>query len=164
MDGFDLEPWLTAHSLKVEETPTEIVFSHQNGETSVLVRREGFRREVIAVSEPPLASFYARYAGASIGGSQIIIATDLAGGVDVSHGFRIPDLIQMESQVEALGVLASAPERIFMVEAAWMFVYGVSSAGGTSVLRAYDRDFGTSRVIEKFQDVLDAWWQIVIAG
>jgi len=58
MKEINLRTWLGAHSTKVEHIGSEIVFSHMNGETSVLVLREGWRDGLIAVEIEPLNSFY----------------------------------------------------------------------------------------------------------
>ena len=163
MKRIDLETWLKAHSTKVERSGSELIFTHVNGETSVLLPREGWRDGLLAVEVEPLASFYSEYFGASVGNSQLTFATNVAGGVDVSHGFRLPDFDQMAAQARELGVGVGESEQIFLAEAGWMFIYTVSSENGQAVLRKYDRDFGTNRIIESFDEVLAAWWNIVVS-
>lgn len=161
MKSFDLEGWLKAHSTKVERIGAELVFTHVNAETSLLLPREGWRDGVLTTDIEPLASFYGDYFGASLGKSQLTFATNIVGGVDVSHGFRLPDFEQMAAQARELGVNIPESEHVFLAEAGWMFIYTVSNEQGRPVLRKYDRDFGTSREVQSLDDVLAAWWNIV---
>lgn len=160
MKRFDLETWLKAHCTKVERLGAELVFTHVNGETSVLLPREGWRDGLLAIELEPLAPFYSEYLGASIGNSQLTFATNIAGGVDVSHGFRLPDFEQMAMQARELGVSVGESEQIFLAEAGWMFIYTMSSENGQPILRKYDRDFGTSRTLGGLDEVLASWWKI----
>lgn len=161
MKHFDLETWLKAHSAKVERLGAELVFTHVNGETSVLLPREGWRDGLLAVDIEPLASFYRDYLGASLGNSQLTFATNVAGGLDVSHGFRLPDFDQMAAQAHELGVSVGESEQAFLAEAGWMFIYTMNSESGQTVLRKYDRDSGTSRILASLDEVLTSWWKIM---
>ncbi len=161
MNPIDLESWLRAHSTEVERVGSELVFTHVNGETSLLLPRESWCDNLLPVEVEPLAAFYREYFGASVGNSQLIFATNVAGGVDVSHGFRLPDFDQMKTQARELGVGVGDAELVFLAEAAWMFIYTLSDEVGKPVLRKYDRDFGTNRVVESLDEVLAAWWNIV---
>jgi hypothetical protein len=163
MKPFALEDWLKAHSTKVERIGAEIVFTHVSGETSVLLPRDTWRDSTLSVEVEPLASFYGEYFGASVGNSQLTFATNVAGGLDVSHGFRLPDFEQMAAQARELGVHVGEFEHIFLAEAAWMFVYTVDCESGQPVLRKYDRELGTNRIIESLDVVLEAWWKMVLA-
>ncbi len=163
MKPFNLETWLKAHCTKVECVGAEQVFTHVNGETSLLLPREGWRDGLIAVEVEPLASFYRKYFGASIGNSQLTFATNIAGGLDVSHGFRLPDFNQMANQVQELGVKVDQSEQVFLAEAGWMFIYSVCCENGQPVLRKYDRDFGTRRPVANLEEILSDWWAIVEA-
>jgi hypothetical protein len=164
MKPFDLEPWLRAHANRVERVGAELVFTHRNGETSVLVPNPGGRGDLLPVGTEPLASFYRAYLGASVGDSQLTFATNVPGGLEVSHGFRLPDFAQMTAQAGELGIAIPPSERAFLAEAAWMFVYTIADEGEGPVLRVYDRDYGTVRTVPCLEPVLDDWWSIVLAG
>lgn len=158
----DLEAWLKDRSTAVERRGAELVFRHQGGGTSVLLPRQPPDPADASLLVEPLAPIYRNFLGASIGDSQLTFATSVAGGVEISHGFRLPDFAEMATQTRALGIEVGPSERVFLAEADWMFVYTVSSPESGSVLRLYDRDYGTSRVIESLEVVLDQWWQIVL--
>jgi hypothetical protein len=168
MEPFHLESWLRAHSTKVELVGAEIIFTHVNSETSLLLPREGWRDGLHAVDIEPLASFYGDYFGdyfgASLGNSHLTFATNIAGGVDVSHGFRMPDFEQMAAQARELAINIGESEQAFLAEAGWAFVYTMSNENGCTVLRKYDREFGTIRKIESLDEVLAGWWKIVIGA
>jgi hypothetical protein len=119
---------------------------------------------LLSVAIEPLASFYEDYLGASLGKSHLIFATSVGGGVDVSHGFRLPDFHQMAAQARALDINLGEGEHAFLAEAAWMFIYTMGGTEDRAVLRKYDRDFGTSRKVARLDEVLAAWWSIVLAG
>lgn len=160
MESFDLKAWLELHSVKVEQNGSEIVFTHANGRTSVLLLNEDLGN-VLPTEPLPIAGFYDQYAGASIGSSHIMIATNVAGGIKVlDHNFILPDLQEMAAQVGELSV--SADERIFMVEAGWMFAYTAANVEGRMVLREYDRDFNTNRIIKSIEEVFEAWWKMIL--
>jgi hypothetical protein len=159
--AFELDAWLRLHSIKIERIGTELVFTHINGETSVLLPRDSWCDDLIPVEFEPLRTFYDEYFGASIGNSQLTFATNVRGGLDISHGFKLPDFNQMTTQARELGVNLGNNELAFLAEAGWMFIYSLAIERGEPVLRKYDRDFGNNRVIEKFEDVLTAWWCMV---
>jgi hypothetical protein len=161
MKPFNLVAWLRAHSTGVERIGAELVFTHISGETSVLLPRDNRRNSLLAVRAEPLASFYEDYFGASVGNSQLTFATNVVGGLEVSHGFKLLDFDQMAVQARGLGVSVGAFEQVFLAEAAWMFIYTVSKEAGQTVLRVYDRDYGTSKIIDGLDAVFTAWWSIV---
>jgi len=160
MKAFDLESWLRAHSTKEERVGAELIFTHSNGETSLLLPRDSWRDNLLPSGSGPLGSFYQEYFGASVGNAQLTFATNVEGGLPVSHGFRLSDFEQMASQARDLGIDLPESELVFLAEAAWMFVYTASMQGGKPVLREYDRDFRTSRVIQSLDEVLEGWWKI----
>jgi hypothetical protein len=159
----NLRKWLAEHSVKSKENGAEIVFTHASGETSILLLRNEQAMSVVQVSLEPLASFYREYSGASIGNTQILIGTNVKGGVQLSPGLRLPDLEQMTKQARELEIAIGKSEQVFMAEAAWMFVYTIAGEGEQGVLRRYDRDFGTNRLIENLDGVFESWWKIVQA-
>jgi hypothetical protein len=159
----NLQKWLAEHSVSSVRHDAEVVFKHISGETSVLLSPNQQESSVIQVNLEPLASFYREYSGASIGNSQILIGTNVVGGVQLSNGLQLPDLNQMTKQARELEIAIGKGEQVFMAEAAWMFVYTITGEGERAMLRRYDRDFGTSRVIENLDDVLESWWKIVPA-
>ena len=160
MRSFRIEQWLSDHSMKVEKVRSEIVFTHWPGKTSILLALEP-RRECLISAAEPQAAFYANYSGASIGSSHLIIATNIAGGMDISHGFRIPDLHRMTEIAKEQGIEIPSSEQVFMAGAAYMFFYTIRSTRAGLVLREYDRDFKTSRTLAGLEDVFESWWQIV---
>ena len=159
----NLQNWLQEHSVKSEQSGAETVFTHISGETSVLLSRNEQAHSIIQVNLEPLASFYRECSGASIGNSQILIGTNVVGGVKLSNGLQIPDLNRMTKQSRELEILIGKGELVFMTEAAWMFVYTIAGEGEQPVLRRYDRDFASSRVIKDLDEVLESWWKIVQA-
>jgi hypothetical protein len=68
----------------------------------------------------------------------------------------------MTNQARELGVAIPDEETTFLAEAAWMFIYTVSTVNGETILKKYDRDFGTSRRIKNLDQVLNSWWDILI--
>jgi len=70
----------------------------------------------------------------------------------------------MRAQASGLGVEIGPQERTFLAEAAWMFIYTVETEHDRSLLRVYDRDFGTVRVVESLEDVFEEWWKLVTEG
>jgi hypothetical protein len=68
IEDIDLERWLVERSSSVETQGSEIIYTHAPNEKSVLVKREGWRDDLIPVLNPMLVKFYAEYLGASIGG------------------------------------------------------------------------------------------------
>jgi len=53
-------------------------------------------------------------------------------------------------------------EIVFMYEAAWVFIYTLSSEKGKPVMKKYDRDFGSCQIVRELDHVLEKWWKIVI--
>jgi len=160
---FDIEPWLASHSVRCQNSGDELVFEHINGESSVLLPRTHWRDGILPIGTEPLTSFYQSYFGASLGNSHLTFATNIAGGVDISHGFRLHDFDQMAAQARELGIQIPVGEVAFLAEAAWMFIYTISASDSKMVLKKYDRDFGTARTIEGLDEVLESWWGILIA-
>jgi hypothetical protein len=160
MTGLDIRNWLEAHSSKVERVGAELVFTHGYKSTSILLPRDEWKEGVLPMRAEPLASFYDEYFGASIDNSQLIFATNIEGGVYVSHKFTIPDFNQMAAQALDLGLQFRESECVFLAEAGWMFIYTLSEEDGRVVLRRYDRDFGNVQVVERLHDVFENWWKI----
>ena len=161
MNFFDIESWLSNHSLKREANGTEIVFTHASKESSILLPRSSLACNVIPFESEPLRSFYAKFYGASIGNSQIMIATNIVGGLKISHGYHLLDLNQMTEQAKKIGIIAGHGEQVCIAEAAWMFIYSLAEEQGRTVLREYDRDYRTCRIVGSLSEVFDSWWKIV---
>lgn len=161
MEAFGLEPWLASRSVRTERRHSEIVFTHFTGETSILVPRTLRTEPLVEVNVASLSSFFLEYSGASIGNGHIILGTNVVGGISTSHGFKLPDLIQMREEARKLGVVPSSGEQVFMMAAAWMFIYTLEQKDGKETLRKYDRDYAKNRVVESFGKVLEVWWKIV---
>jgi hypothetical protein len=162
MSLFNLKDWLRTHSTSARKNDHELVFTHPNGETSILLPRETWKDNLIAVKMEPFSTFYSEYFGASIGNSQIMLGTTIRGGVDISHGFRLQDIEEMGRKVRELEVPIGASEQVFMVEAAWMFIYTLERESG--IIRVHDRDFGTSQIIPDLHEVFESWWTGVVEG
>ena len=161
MDSLTLEDWLRQRSIKVERNGPELIFTHFTGETSILLPRDTWRDNLISFDCDWLASFYDDLFGASIGNSQIIIGTNVRGGIDISHGCRLPDLDQLADKARALGIVVPAAELPFIAEAGYMFFYTVRSSPAGFLFRVHDRDFGTSTRVTGFWEVLENWWTMI---
>ena len=157
----NLYKWLSERSIKSEQIGNEIVFTHVSGEISILAQCNRLAGGLIRVEQEPLALLYHEYSGASIGNSHILLGTNVLGGVQLSQGFCLPDLNQMTKVARELGMPIGKTEQVFMIEARWMFAYTIEH--DASVIRQYDRDFGTTNVINNPDDVLESWWQMVQA-
>jgi hypothetical protein len=162
MKDVDLKDWLTKHSTNVQELDGELRFTHFRGDTSILLPRVKWRDNLLLPRCAALRSFYDQYFGASIGDSQIIIATNVEGGIEISHGFRIPDLGQMKNSAIEVGMPLTADQEVFMVEAGWMFIYAYDFSTPDASLFYYDRDFKKTHKVDGFEKVLDEWWKMVI--
>jgi hypothetical protein len=160
---WNLMAWLGAHSLRSERIGGEEVFFHATGHKSIIVRREGWIDGIANVEKPTLSGLYEDMLGASIGDGQIIVGTPVVGGVEVSMGFTIPDLDEMEAQAKELGMNIRPSQHVFMMEACWMFLYSVEQRNGNEVLLRYDRDFRREDDLMTFDVVLDEWWQMLSA-
>jgi hypothetical protein len=84
----------------------------------------------------------------------------VVGGLEVSHGFLLPDLNQMGQTVLELEVTLSAQDQAFMVEAGWQFIYTIE-AGSENIVREHDRDFGNTVVVTDLRDVFERWWPLL---
>jgi hypothetical protein len=152
--------WLKAHSSSVERVGNELRFVHSETETSLLVLKDHWVDRLIPVQSELLCGFFDEALAASIGNGHIVIGSTIMGGVEVSHGYRVPDLSQMRLQAADLGMTNSEPAETFMMEASWMFLYGVDPR--TERLVRFDRDFGTYESLSSIENVLGDWWQIVV--
>lgn len=152
--------WLKAHSTSVERVGNEIRFVHSVTDSSLLIVKDQWVDGLIPVRSELLGSFFDEGLAASIGNGHIVIGSAVEGGIDVSHGYRIPDLNQMRLQAADLGMGNTEAAETFMMEASWMFLYGVDQSTGRLV--RFDRDFGTYESLSSIENVLDDWWQIVV--
>jgi hypothetical protein len=152
--------WLSRHSTSIERVGNEIRFIHSGSRTSLLVVKDKWPDGLIPVQSEKLRGFFDEGLAASIGNGQIIIGSSIDGGIEVSHGFRIPDLSEMRSNADDFGIDPTDNFEIFMIEASWMFFYGVDLV--SQKLFRFDRDFGTSEAVSSIENVLDDWWQMVL--
>lgn len=113
------------------------------------------------VSHKDLSAFYAEYWAGSICDGHVVIGTPMAGGVDVSHGYRIPDLAEMATTANSLGMPEAEGIEVFMQQASWMFIYGLKVAD--KALFLFDRDFKKLRPLVGIEAVLNQWWEIELA-
>lgn len=158
----DFINWLRSHSESIEETETELVFTHFTGETSALVFSSPSEGR-LDVGNPFLSSFYESFSGASIGNGHIVILSNIKGGVSVSHGYSILDLEEAQSKVIEWGMECDADEDVFMQTASWMFVYSIKTGADIDAdVRLYDRDYRKSRNVGGIKEVLEEWWSIVL--
>jgi hypothetical protein len=152
--------WLKAHSSSVERVGNELRFVHSATESSLLIVKDQWVDGLIPVQSELLCGFFDEGVAASIGNGHVVIGSTIMGGVEVSHGYRIPDLNQMRLQAVDLGMTNSEAAETFMMEASWMFLYGVDPR--TERLVRFDRDFGTYESLSSIENVLGDWWQIVV--
>jgi len=162
MKDIDLKDWLTKHSTDIQKVGGELRFTHFSGHTSILLPRVEWCDNLLSPQCAALRGFYDQYFGGRIGDSQIVIASNLEGGIEISHGFRIPDLKEMKSRAMELGMPAKSDQEIFMVEAGWMFIYAYDFSTPDASLFYCDRDFKTTHKVDSFQKVLEDWWKMVI--
>jgi hypothetical protein len=154
---FDIEEWLASRSTDRQLADGEIVFSHKDGSTSVLIPKEEGEETDGFLASSPLAWFYERYVGASIGNSHVMLASSRKAGVKISQGFVLPDREKMVATLEDLEVVGEENELLFGVEAAWMFAYGIQDGR----LIRHDRDMGESEGVESLESVFQDWWNLV---
>ncbi len=157
MNCFNFEHWLENHSDSCEQNDTEKVYLHSDGTTSVLVTSLGVDAVLEEVDNDFLSAFYSTCSGMSIGDSQLTFATNINGGIAISHGFLLLDFEQMKARSRHLGIQMPSDEIVFLAEAAWMFVYTINDE---NIIKKYDRDFGVSREIPNISDVFESWWAI----
>jgi hypothetical protein len=152
--------WLKARSTSIERVGNELRFVHSATVTSLLVIKDQWVEGLIPTRSDLLCSFYDEGLAASIGNGHILIGSAIEGGIEVSHGYRIPDLNQMRLQAADMGMTNSEASEMFMIEASWMLMYGVDQRSGRLV--RFDRDFGTYESLSSIENVLNDWWQIVV--
>lgn len=161
LDIFDIEGWLEARCTSKESIGEEIVFTHKDGSTSVLLPRLGQSSEDQVLSDSPLSWFYDKFKGASIGSSHVILTATQRSGIEISQGFRLPDREMVNDTLGGLGIVSKHDEIFFAVEAAWMFAYAMNISDGGERLIRYDRDMGTCERVESIETVFDDWWNLV---
>src|SRR5688572_23459703 len=147
MMELDLEKWLRAHSIKEERIDGKQIFTHPFQRESILLPRDYWRDDLLPVDMEPLSDFYRENYGASIGDGHLLFATNIEGGVQLSKGFRLPDLQQMKAQAAELGVIAGESEILFLAVAGWMFLYAVRMTDNGPRIVCYDRDFQTNHEV-----------------
>jgi len=158
-----IKEWLTSRSSSTRQVRNELFFNHATGHTSVLVVRNAWQDNVINPKTETLQVFYNDFLGASIGDGQILIGSTVAGGLHLSQDFDIPDIDEITHKSKALGMALDESDEVFMVEAAWMFLYCIKCSAAGETLVRYDRDFSQFETVPSIDCVLDDWWQMVTA-
>ncbi len=160
--NFDLEKWLEARSTKKELINGELVYSHKDNTTTVLIpRSEDDVPYDSKLLSSPLSWFYEKYICASVGNSHVILASSKCGGVEISHGYKVPDRQEMTDTLNGLNVVGETGDYFIGVEAAWMFGYGVRGSGDQSKLIRFDRDMQTAEEVQSLESIFDDWWDLV---
>jgi hypothetical protein len=159
MNADQVKEWLNSRSVSSETVAGELRYVHPSGETSLLVLGNPRHSNVLSVKSPLLGAFYEAFSGASIGNGHIVIASNRVGGVDVSHGFTVPDLSEMRIHAERLGMPLGVDDVVFMHVASWMFVFAVDARGN---MRRFDRDLKKVREVPGIESVFNDWWSIVL--
>lgn len=162
-DPFNIEEWLGTRATSTKLVGQEILFTHKDGSTSVLLPRSGQAPEDLVLLNSPMSWFYKKYRGASIGSSHVMIAVTEENGIEISQGFCLPDRKMLTSTVESLGIRGKLCEVFFAVEAAWMFAYAMNITDTFASLIRYDRDMNTFEPVYSLQEVLEDWWSLVCA-
>lgn len=159
---FDLEGWLEARSTSKKFINGELVYSHKDNTTSVLVPRceEDDSLDSILI-ESPLSWFYKKYTCASVGDSHVILASSKHGGIGISQGYKVPDRQEMTDTLKGLNVVGQEEDYFIGVEAAWMFAYGVRGSGDQCRLIRFDRDMQTTEEVQSIESVFEDWWSLV---
>jgi len=152
--------WLRSHSVSVARVGNELQFKHSESHSSLLILKDDRLDNLIPVESDLLRGLFAGCMAASIGNGHLIIGSTAKGGIMTSHGYRIPDLNEMRLQAADIGMKNPYISETFMIEASWMFLYGVVP-GGDRLLR-FDRDFGTYESLSSIESVLCDWWQVAI--
>lgn len=161
LDAFDLEQWLEARATSRELIGDEIVFTHKDLSTSVLLPRLDQDSGDKVLLDSPLSWFYHKFKGASIGDSHVVLASSHKGGIEISQGFRLPDREMVSVTLKEIGIESNHDEIFFAVEAGWMFAYSIKISDDVASLIRYDRDMKTFESVESFEEVLEYWWNLV---
>ena len=152
--------WLHRHSTSVVREGAELRFTHPTGSTSILIVRDAWVDGVTPVKNDQLAFFYSEYWAASIGDGHIIIGTPVLGGMEISHGYRVPDLEDMAATSISLGMEMPPDFQIFMMQGSWLFAYGIKDESGPIV--RYDFDYKEFDPVSGIEELLNQWWEIKI--
>lgn len=161
-ENFNLEHWLEIRSVEKKNINGELIFIHKDNTTTILVPsdRDNSSDDIILLTSP-LAWFYEKYDGASIGNGHIILASSREGGIEISHGFKIPDRDEMTNILGSLNIVCDYEDFFIGVESAWMFAYAIRRTDGTESLIRFDRDLQTSETVANFKSVFEDWWNLV---
>ena len=159
IEDIDLENWLRTKSRNIVEIGREIVFTHTTGAKSVLVRREN-ETGLIPVESKALKAFYDKYTCASIGDSMLMFSASIRGGVELSLGYRIRDLLETKALALELSLKVSEDDLIFLIGSLGEFFYAYSNSNSQPRLKCYDREFNEVREDQTFRQVLEEWWQV----
>lgn len=154
--------WLNSHSTSVKQVGNELLFKHTESRSSVVVLKNEWLDGLIPVHSPLLQNLFNGCLAASIDNGHVIIGSIVEGGITLSHGYRIPDLNELRITAARLGMQNVEASEAFMIEAAWMFLYGID-AESKSLLR-FDRDFDSYETVSSIENVMDDWWQIELSS
>lgn len=152
--------WLRRHSTSVELVGNEMRFIHSDTCSSLLVMHAQRREGALPVRAEILRTFFDEALAASIGNGYIMIGSVAEGGVQVSHGYRIPDLGHIRRQAVELGMTDTDAIELFMMEAAWMLVYGVEQRSGRLI--RFDHELGAYDSPSSIEEVLEDWWKLEV--
>jgi len=144
----------------VEQVENELRFKHTESRSSVVVLKDKWLDGLIPVHSPLLQNLFSGCLAASIDNGHVIIGSIVEGGTTLSHGYKVPDLNELRITAARLGMKNADASEAFMIESAWMFLYGIDP-DSESLLR-FDRDFNTYETVSTIESVMDDWWQIVI--
>ena len=156
-----IQTWLQKHSLSTERYGDELRFKHSDTRSSILVMGDKLPNRIAEPRSPILSAFYSQCAGASIGNGHIIIGALVRDGLNLSHGYRLPDVNEMRQTAARLDMQDPVGAEVFMMEASWLFIYGMVPNSDQMV--RFDREFDTYETVSGIESVLNDWWQIVVA-
>jgi hypothetical protein len=159
----DIEQWLSERSTDVRRIGSELHFTHLDKPVGVSVLIEHPRHleaPCVNVRTPELAAFYGRFLGGSLFGGMLMIASPMKGGVQLSEGFRLPDLDEAKQFARDYEFSIGDDTDVFLISSAWTFLYSPGKSP-TAPLICYDRDFRTISEDRSFSQVLSEMWTIV---
>jgi hypothetical protein len=155
LNGIDIEGWLGERSSSVVRSEREIIFMHPGGRKSLLLSKDEGESQIGC---PALDELFRKCSGGFIGDGFLLIGTPNE-AVSTSPGVTIPSIEEIRSISSGEGIVFDEDETPFMTTG-YMFVYAFSRDGR---MRCHDRDFGTVAEDRTFSQVLNEWWEMVMA-
>lgn len=156
--GIDIERWLAENSKEVRRVGSELHFTHSYRSRSVLIERPSHSEmPFVNIHAAELAEFYRRFLGGSLFNSMLMIATPLKGGVQISEGFRLPDLDEVKQFARDYEFSIADDTDLFLISSAWMLLFSPGKTPGGPLI-CYDRDFRTIDEDRTFAEVLSEMW------